>query len=55
MSETPECGGHAAAYALGAMDVHEAEEFRRDLTSWPQYWRSSEGSSSRREPRAGPG
>ena len=33
MSETPGCGGDAAAYALGAMDVHEGEEFRRHLTS----------------------
>jgi anti-sigma-K factor RskA len=28
MSSTPECGGDAAAYALGALEPHEAEAFR---------------------------
>lgn len=31
MSGTPECGGDAAAYALGALDPHEAEAFRAHL------------------------
>ena len=31
MSETPDCGGDAAAYALGALDDHELDAFRRHL------------------------
>ncbi len=33
MSETRDCGGDAAAYALGALSPAEAEEFRRHLHS----------------------
>ncbi len=31
MSGTPECGGDAAAYALGALEPQEAEAFRRHM------------------------
>ncbi len=32
MSQTHECGGDAAAYALGALEAAEAEAFRRHMT-----------------------
>jgi Anti-sigma-K factor rskA/Putative zinc-finger len=31
MSETPECGGDAAAYVLGALEPHEVEAFRAHM------------------------
>jgi anti-sigma-K factor RskA len=31
MSGTPECGGDAAAYTLGALEPHEAEAFRAHM------------------------
>jgi anti-sigma factor RsiW len=33
MSETRDCGGEVAAYALGALEPHEADAFREHLTT----------------------